>query len=119
MRRPSRKAPTSKEQLQQRLKRLGGQVGGIEKMVEGDRYCVDILLQVSAARAAVDQIGLFVLTRHLGHGVDGSTCEGPPTDALTECEQLDELKAAIAELLGKSVEQLDLPSHTNSEDEQP
>lgn len=99
----SKRIPSSKEQLQQRLKRLRGQVSGIDKMLEDKRYCVDILLQVSAVRAALDQIGLFVLTRHLGHGLEGTTCQGPAQKYLTKDEQLEELRVAVSGLLGQTV----------------
>jgi DNA-binding FrmR family transcriptional regulator len=48
-----------------RLKRIAGQVGGIQKMVEQDRYCVDIVMQVSAARAALAKVARMLVTSHL------------------------------------------------------
>jgi CsoR family transcriptional regulator, copper-sensing transcriptional repressor len=48
-----------------RLKRIAGQVGGIQKMVEQDRYCVDIVMQVSAARAALAKVAKILLASHL------------------------------------------------------
>jgi DNA-binding FrmR family transcriptional regulator len=55
-----------------RLNRIAGQVAGIQKMVEADRYCVDILNQVAAVRAALDQLGVRMLTGHLESCVLGS-----------------------------------------------
>jgi DNA-binding FrmR family transcriptional regulator len=49
----------------QRLNRIAGQVAGIKKMVEGERYCVDILTQIAAARAALSGVGSFVLEDHM------------------------------------------------------
>ena len=55
---------TDKEQLQKRLRRVGGQVQGIARMIEEDRYCVDVLVQVSAARAALDKVALQLIENH-------------------------------------------------------
>ena len=67
------------ENVMRRLKRIEGQVRGLQKMIEEDRYCVDILVQISAAKSAINQVGLSVLESHtrgyvtqdLDHGVDG------------------------------------------------
>ncbi|OUM93051.1 MAG: BCR family protein [Firmicutes bacterium ZCTH02-B6] len=53
-----------KEALLKRLRRIEGQVRGIQRMVEDDKYCVDILVQIAAARAALDQVGLILLEDH-------------------------------------------------------
>ncbi len=53
-----------KEDLLGRLRRIEGQVRGIQKMIEEDRYCVDILLQISAARAAIQKVGLSLFRSH-------------------------------------------------------
>ncbi|GBF10899.1 MULTISPECIES: metal-sensitive transcriptional regulator [Tepidibacillus] len=55
------------QKILQRLKRIEGQVRGIHKMVEDDRYCVDVLIQIAAVRAALDKVGLSLLERHT-HG---------------------------------------------------
>jgi DNA-binding FrmR family transcriptional regulator len=57
--------PDVRSQLEQRLRRIAGQVGGIQRMVEQDRYCVDVLLQVAAVRAALDQVGKLLLGAHV------------------------------------------------------
>jgi DNA-binding FrmR family transcriptional regulator len=54
-----------KDDSQKRLARIAGQVNGIQKMVESDRACLDILQQIVAARAALDQLGISFLTEHL------------------------------------------------------
>jgi len=54
-----------RRQVNVRLKRIAGQVAGIQRMVEGDRYCVEVLLQIAAARAALDQVGKIVLGNHV------------------------------------------------------
>ena len=52
-----------------RLRSIEGQIAGIRRMIEEERYCIDILTQVSAVRAALNSLGLNVLKRHLGHCV--------------------------------------------------
>lgn len=54
----------NKKELVERLKKIEGQVRGIQKMLEDDRYCVDIMLQVSAARAGLQKVGLSLLESH-------------------------------------------------------
>jgi CsoR family transcriptional regulator, copper-sensing transcriptional repressor len=54
-----------KTDLAARLKRIAGQIGGIERMVDQDRYCVDIVMQVSAARAALSKVAKILLASHL------------------------------------------------------
>ncbi|MCF8566597.1 metal-sensitive transcriptional regulator [Alicyclobacillus tolerans] len=55
---------SDKEALQSRLKRIEGQVRGIQKMIEDDRYCVDILVQIAAIKSAINQVGLVLLESH-------------------------------------------------------
>jgi DNA-binding FrmR family transcriptional regulator len=57
--------PELRGQVEQRLRRIAGQVAGIQRMVDEDRYCVDVLLQVAAVRAALDQVGKLVLASHV------------------------------------------------------
>jgi CsoR family transcriptional regulator, copper-sensing transcriptional repressor len=83
----------SREQLQKRLRRIAGQVRGIEGMVEDDRYCIDVLTQISAAQAALDKVALGVLDGHARHCLAGGHAEGSP-------DQLgDELMAAVGRLM--------------------
>jgi CsoR family transcriptional regulator, copper-sensing transcriptional repressor len=58
-----------KQSVQQRLRRVEGQIRGIQKMVEDDRYCIDVLTQVGAAKAALDGIALVLLADHTEHCV--------------------------------------------------
>ncbi len=58
-----------KEQVQGRLRRIEGQVRGLQKMVEEDRYCIDVLTQVSAVKAALDAVALLLLQDHTEHCV--------------------------------------------------
>ncbi|MGA9289387.1 MAG: metal-sensing transcriptional repressor [Anaerobacillus sp.] len=65
-----------KQQLQNRLKRIEGQIRGIQKMVGDDRYCVDILIQLSAIQAALKKVGYSLLERHTKTCVANSIQEG-------------------------------------------
>lgn len=57
----------NKEQLKKRLNRIEGQVRGINKMVQHDQYCIDILTQISAIQSGLDKVGLELLTEHTRH----------------------------------------------------
>jgi CsoR family transcriptional regulator, copper-sensing transcriptional repressor len=63
---------TTKDQLLARLKRVEGQVRGLSGMVEADRYCIDILTQISAVQAALDKVALGLLDNHAQHCVMGA-----------------------------------------------
>jgi DNA-binding FrmR family transcriptional regulator len=57
--------PEVKQDATRRINRIAGQVGGIQKMIDEERYCVDILNQIAAVRSALDQLGVQMLTGHL------------------------------------------------------
>lgn len=57
--------PEIRKRAENRVKRIVGQVQGVQRMIEQDRYCVDVLLQIAAARAALDQLGKLVLGSHI------------------------------------------------------
>lgn len=57
--------PEVKKDATRRINRIAGQVGGIQKMIDEDRYCVDVLNQIAAVRSALDQLGIQLLTGHL------------------------------------------------------
>ena len=61
----------TREKLRNRLKRIAGQVAGLQKMVEEDRHCVDVLTQLAAVRSALDSLGIALLTDHVEHCVVG------------------------------------------------
>jgi DNA-binding FrmR family transcriptional regulator len=65
-----------KEQYLNRLRRIEGQVRGLQRMVEEDKYCIDILTQVSAATKALQSVALGLLEDHLGHCVTQAIAEG-------------------------------------------
>jgi DNA-binding FrmR family transcriptional regulator len=90
---PTRGYTASKDQLLARLLRIEGQIRGIAGMVAGDRYCIDILTQISAAQAALDKVALGLLDGHARHCVIGAE-NADERDAKT-----DELMSAVARLL--------------------
>ena len=69
---PTRGYTATKDQLLKRLKRIEGQVRGIEGMVEDDRYCIDVLTQISAVQAALDKVALGLLDEHAGASRSGA-----------------------------------------------
>jgi DNA-binding FrmR family transcriptional regulator len=82
----------SKDALVKRLHRIEGQVRGIEKMVEDDRYCIDILTQISAVNTALESLAYKILEDHVRHCVSGALTSGDAKDAL---EKTEELLAAV------------------------
>jgi DNA-binding FrmR family transcriptional regulator len=82
----------TKEQLLARLHRIEGQVKGVERMVEDDRYCIDVLTQIGAVQAALDKVALGLLDEHARHCV----LEGP--DELKD-DRTEELMAAVGRLM--------------------
>jgi DNA-binding FrmR family transcriptional regulator len=83
----------TRDQLLNRLRRIEGQVRGVERMVEDDRYCIDVLTQISAIQAALDNVALGLLDDHARHCVVGGAAAQPPEDLS------DELMAAVGRLL--------------------
>jgi DNA-binding FrmR family transcriptional regulator len=77
-----------KEALVKRLHRIEGQVRGIERMVEDDRYCIDILTQVAAVNTALESVALKILDDHVRHCVAGALTSGDEADAATKTEEL-------------------------------
>src|SRR2546423_10521654 len=89
---PTRGYTATKDQLQRRLRRIEGQVRGIEGMVEDDRYCIDILTQISAIQAALDKVALGLLDDHAHHCVIGAKASN------TE-DRTEELMGAVGRLM--------------------
>ena len=85
-----------KDALAARLKRIEGQVRGIERMVDEERYCIDILTQISAIQAALDKVGLRLLEQHAADCVIG------PEDPVVRAEKTGEMMAAVGRLMGRS-----------------
>lgn len=85
----------SKDDLQQRLRRIEGQVRGIARMIDDDKYCIDVLTQVSAATKALKTVALSLLGDHLRHCVAEASAEGGQVAA----EKIREANDAVARLV--------------------
>ena len=94
MKQPTRGYTASKDQLLTRLKRIEGQVRGVAGMVEDDRYCIDVLTQISAVQAALDKVALGLMDDHARHCMRGKG--GAPEDPDA---QVDELMGAMGRLM--------------------
>jgi DNA-binding FrmR family transcriptional regulator len=91
---PSRGYTATKDQLLGRLARVEGQVRGVARMVDEDRYCIDVLTQVAAIQAALDKISLGLLDDHARHCMQGMGTAPQDRGA-----QVDEMMGAIGRLL--------------------
>ncbi len=91
----------SRKKLTTRLKRIAGQVAGIQRMVDEERYCVDILTQIAAVRSALDSVGVELLTEHVsscvvGHGTESEhECAKP----MTQEKLVEEVKIVLGRFL--------------------
>jgi len=77
-----------KELLRKRLARIEGQVRGIARMIEEDRYCIDVLTQLAAVDTALEAVALKVLEDHVQHCVAGALASGDPAQAREKSEEL-------------------------------
>jgi len=93
---PTRGYTASKKQLQNRLARIEGQVRGVSKMVDEDRYCIDVLTQINSIQAALDKVALGLLDGHARHCLVGG--HGGPEDPDA---QVDELMGAVGRMLSR------------------
>jgi CsoR family transcriptional regulator, copper-sensing transcriptional repressor len=84
----------TKDQLLKRLRRIEGQVRGIHKMVEEDRYCIDVLQQMSAAQAALDKVAIQLLNDHVKHCMAAGASDEKRMGEMTE-----EMMAAVGRLV--------------------
>lgn len=82
-----------KEKVLIRLRRIEGQVRGLHKMVEEDRYCIDVLTQVASVKAALESVSLTLLDDHMEHCVADAIQSGDGT------EKVRELSAAVKRLV--------------------
>src|SRR3954463_3675377 len=89
---PTRGYSATKDQLLKRLRRIEGQVRGVQGMVQDERYCIDVLTQISAIQAALDKVALGLLDDHARHCVIGAAEE-------QQIDMTDELMAAVARLM--------------------
>jgi DNA-binding FrmR family transcriptional regulator len=77
-----------KEALVRRLHRIEGQVRGVERMVEEDRYCIDILTQIAAVNTALESLAFQILDEHVRHCVAGALTSGDEADVRVKTEEL-------------------------------
>jgi DNA-binding FrmR family transcriptional regulator len=77
-----------KAALVKRLHRIEGQVRGVERMVEEDRYCIDILTQIAAVNTALESLAFRILDEHVRHCVAGALQSGDESDSATKIEEL-------------------------------
>lgn len=84
-----------KPALLARLRRIEGQVRGLQRMIEEDQYCIDVLTQISAATKALEAVALGLLQEHLGHCVS----QAIRTGGAQADEKINEAAAAIARLV--------------------
>ena len=80
-----------RDQARKRVRRIAGQVAGIERMIDDDRYCVDLLLQVAAVRAALDGMGKLLLRSHVETCVSDAIASGRPKDRKEKVAELMEI----------------------------
>ena len=85
--------PDTQRKLEARLRRIAGQVSGLERMVAEDRYCVDVLLQIAAVRAALDGAGKLLLGAHVESCMAEAFASGKPRERQ---QKLDELLGVIS-----------------------
>ena len=77
-----------KDAIVKRLHRVEGQVRGIERMVEDDRYCIDILTQIAAVNTALESLAFKILDEHVRHCVAGAFTSGDEAEASVKTEEL-------------------------------
>ncbi len=85
----------TKRSVTARLKRIEGQVGGLRRMVDADRYCVDVLVQIDAVRAALHKVEEQILRDHVSHCVAGAFASG---DADEQRHKMEELVATVGRM---------------------
>ena len=91
----------ARKKVRTRVNRIAGQIAGVQRMIDEDRYCVDILHQIAAIRSALDGLGVELLTKHLescvvGHG---SGSEHHCAKPLTREQLLAEVQTALTQFL--------------------
>ena len=89
---PERGYSADKDAVLKRLRRIEGQVRGVERMVEDDRYCIDVVTQVTAIQSALDRVSLELLEEHARHCVLGA-------DESAQPDRTEELMGAVKRLL--------------------
>jgi len=93
----------NKAKILARLRRIAGQVEGIARMLEQDRYCVDVLLQIGSAQAALGQAGKLVLRSHVETCVTEALTVGKPAERKQKIDELMEVFARYGGLNGRNL----------------
>ncbi len=93
--------PDTREQARRRLRKIAVQVAALERMVDEDRYCVDILLQVAAVRGALDKVGKLLLEGHVETCVTDAIRSGRAKDRNEKLGELIEVFARFAHIGGR------------------
>ncbi len=91
----------TQDQARKRIRRIAGQVAAIERMIDADRYCVDVLLQVAAVRAALDGLGKLMLEAHVGTCVADAIASGRPKDRKQKVAELMEVFSRFSQIGGR------------------
>lgn len=78
----------ARDALVKRLRRIAGQVRGVERMIDEDRYCIDILCQIAAVRAALEQVGAKLLDDHVRHCISDALASGDVVAATTRTDEI-------------------------------
>jgi CsoR family transcriptional regulator, copper-sensing transcriptional repressor len=91
----------TRERARARARRIAGQVAAIERMIEEDRYCVDVLLQVAAARAALDALGKQLLEAHVKSCVADAIATGRPKERSEKVAELMEVFSRFSQIGGR------------------
>jgi DNA-binding FrmR family transcriptional regulator len=84
-----------KDALLKRLRRIEGQVRGLQRMVEDDTYCIDVLTQISAATRALQAVAVEMLEDHLGHCVSDAIAAGGPEASAKVAEASDAIRRLV------------------------
>jgi DNA-binding FrmR family transcriptional regulator len=90
---PMRSYAQDKENLLNRLKKIEGQVKGIQRMIEEDKYCVDVLVQIAAVRAAINKVGLMIFENHT------KTCVAQAMNTNKQEEMINELTRVLVKFV--------------------
>ena len=93
--------PDVQDEVRKRLKRVAGQIAGIERMVDEDRYCVDVLLQVAAVRAALDGVGKVILRSHVETCVSDALVSGRAKERAEKLDEIMEVFSRFANVGGR------------------
>ena len=91
----------TREQARTRIRRIAGQVAALERMLDEDRYCVDILHQVAAARAALDGVGKLLLEAHIGSCVANAFASGRPKERKEKIAELMDVFSRFSQIGGR------------------